>query len=80
MIPNVMKLMGQFSPMLNMFKQGGGMNNPMGMIQQMMGPDKFRQFEGFLQQGKSMSPEEYTKTMFQDSGLDLTEVRRTLGY
>lgn len=80
-----MKLMGQFSPM---FKQMGGMggfmggmSDPMGMVQKMLGPQKAQEFQQFLNQGRNSSsnPEEYARNMFQQSGLDLNEVRRMFG-
>ena len=76
MIPNMQKLMGQFAPMFNMFKQSGGMGDPMSMIRGMMNPNQFREFESLVQQGRQagVNPEEFVKSQFQSNGLDLKEI------
>jgi len=72
------RLMGDFAPMLNVFKSGG---NPMSMIQNMMGPQRYQEFQSFMRQAQQsqQNPEDFVKQQFQQSGIDLGELRKTLG-
>ena len=77
------KLIGQFAPMAGMFKGGNGMLDPMSMVQRMMGGQGSRQFsdfQNFMNQGRNMNPEDFVRQEFSKDGLDLGEVRRTLGF
>jgi hypothetical protein len=76
------KLMSQFAPLAQMF-QGGGQSfaNPMGMLKNMMGEQRFNEFNQMLNQGRNsgQSPEDYVKQMFTQSGMDISQVRQALG-
>jgi len=81
MFGNIQGLFSQFGQMMNVFKGGG---NPMNMMSQFAGKGTpmataFAEGQKHYNEKGASGLEEFVKEEFRKSGLDIQEVRRTLG-